>query len=436
MAFLNYFLWRKNRDHLRQSRRDLSAIRSPSIAHFAETAQGATTVRTFNREASFSQRFYSLDQSYLDQKLKTIGALIRYSVKMNSLTALLLLVTGVSAYYWLNNGWISIGSLGVALGFITLSGMTVQMFFEWMAQFEEALVGMERLDQYLRTPIEPRAYLPASSKVDTQQPRYTKEQELQSQSARLYDNSSMPNSVPRSLGVVLKNVWFRYQPELPFVLKGLHFEIKAGERLGIIGRTGSGKSSLIQALFYLYPLSEGEIEVGGKSPMANDLVGKNRLVNLEVYRREMSFISQESVLFRGTLRENLDLPGQMQDSSLIEALERVGLNELANKEGLNLQVEERGRNLSLGEKQLVCMARCLLQDAPIVIMDEATSSVDPQSEEILVRATDEFFTGRTQIIIAHRLSTLKKCDRILWLDQGEIRMVGSPDSVLQAFENQ
>jgi ABC-type multidrug transport system fused ATPase/permease subunit len=97
-------------------------------------------------------------------------------------------------------------------------------------------------------------------------------------------------------------------------------------------------------------------------------------------------------------------------------------------------IEERGRNLSLGEKQLVCLARCLLQNAPVVIMDEATSSIDPKSEEILVKATEEFFAGRTQLIIAHRLSTLRSCDRVMWLRNGKIEMIGKPTEVLPIFE--
>jgi ABC-type multidrug transport system fused ATPase/permease subunit len=103
--------------------------------------------------------------------------------------------------------------------------------------------------------------------------------------------------------------------------------------------------------------------------------------------------------------------------------------------GLDMRIEERGKNLSLGERQLLCMARCLLQEAPIVIMDEATSSVDPQSEEIMVKATEEFFSDRTQIIIAHRLSTLAKCDRILWLQNGEIVALGPTAEVLPRFKN-
>jgi ABC-type multidrug transport system fused ATPase/permease subunit len=218
------------------------------------------------------------------------------------------------------------------------------------------------------------------------------------------------------------------------VLKNVNFEVKASERLGIVGRTGSGKSSLIQALFYLYPIDKGHVAINTHTPkLAETATG----VDLNLYRQSMAFIAQEPILFQGTLRFNLDIKSELPDESLWRVLEQVGLKTwvAGQPDGLHMRIEERGKNLSLGERQLLCMARCLLQQAPIVIMDEATSSVDPQSEEIMVKATEEFFSDRTQIIIAHRLSTLAKCDRILWLQNGEIVALGPTHEVLPRFKN-
>jgi ABC-type multidrug transport system fused ATPase/permease subunit len=130
------------------------------------------------------------------------------------------------------------------------------------------------------------------------------------------------------------------------------------------------------------------------------------------------------------------MSGGFSDDLLIAALGRVGLMGWFKNQpkGLESQIEERGKNLSQGERQLICMARCLLQSSPVIVMDEATSSVDPQSEEIMVRATREFFKDRTQIIVAHRLSTLDYCDRILWLHKGEIKMLDTPKKVIPVFE--
>ncbi|MNK73485.1 putative multidrug resistance ABC transporter ATP-binding/permease protein YheH [compost metagenome] len=425
IAVMNYLVYKLNQSKLRSARRELSASRSPSIAHFAETTQGASTIRSFRRQRSFNARFENLDRYFLSQKLRTTKQLIGFSLQMNSLTALLLLITGVSAYFMVEKGWASVGSVGVAFSFIALSGTTVQMFFEWLTQFEEAMIGVERLDQYMRMDMEPGNYLPSSTQFKTGHPTYSASVEKYLEHRRLTED--------KSASVQVEDLWFRYRKDLPWVLKGVNFEVKAGERLGIIGRTGSGKSSLIQALFYLYPIDKGQVSINTHSPkLSEDSTG----VDLNLYRRSMAFISQEPVLFQGTLRNNLDIQESLPEERLKAVLVQVGLWDWVSAQhmGLDMKIEERGKNLSLGERQLLCMARCLLQEAPIVIMDEATSSVDPESEEILVRATEEFFSDRTQIIIAHRLSTLKKCDRILWLQNGEIVALGPVHEVLPRFE--
>ena len=419
IALLNFAVYKLNQKRLRSLRRDLSANRSPSIAHFAETAQGASTIRSFRRIQSFTDRFIRLDKILIDQKLKTTTAILGFSMQMNALTALLFLITGLMAYFLIQNNSASVGSIGVAFTFITLSGNTVQMFFEWLTQFEEALIGLERLDKYIRKEIEPGAKLPHSSQFKTNHPVYQKDEEQILTQTRLITAKSAPVSI--------HGLWFRYAPHLPWVLKDINLDIQSGERIGVIGKTGSGKSSLIQAIFHLYPIDKGQIKIGPYAPLE---------VDLQAFRRSVSFISQEPILFIGTLRYNLDINHQFSDAHLLAILSKVGLDEWVRNhpQGLELKIEERGKNLSLGERQLICMARCLLQDTPVVIMDEATSSVDPQSEEIMVKATDEFFQGKTQIIIAHRLSTLEKCDRVVWIQDGEIKKLGPTKEVLGEFE--
>ncbi|WP_246845074.1 ABC transporter ATP-binding protein [Bdellovibrio sp. NC01] len=425
VGVMNFIVYKLNQTRLRQARRDLSASRSPSIAHFAETTQGASTIRSFRRQSSFTERFESLDRYYLSQRLYTTRQIISFSFQMNSLSAFLLLVTGISSYFMVEKGCASIGSVGVAFTFIALSGNTVQMFFEWLTQFEEAMIGVERLDQYMRMEMEKGSHLPASSHFATGHPTYSESVEKYLHNRRLTED--------RSASVEIKDLWFRYRDDLPWVIKGLNLQVHAGERLGIVGRTGSGKSSLIQALFYLYPIDKGQISINGHSPK---LAEAEHGVDLNLYRKSIAFIAQEPILFQGTLRSNLDIEGEIPEEKLRAVLQQVGLLDwvLAQPNGLDMRIEERGKNLSLGERQLLCMARCLLQQSPIVIMDEATSSVDPQSEEILVKATEEFFSDRTQIIIAHRLSTLAKCDRILWLQNGEVVALGPTAEVLPRFK--
>lgn len=428
IGVLNFLVYRANRERLRVERRELSNSRSPSIAHFAETTQGASTIRIFGKQPTFMSRFSKLNDRYLNQRLKTTGKLLEFSMQMSFLTALLLLTTGLLGVVLAKNGLVSIGSIGVAFTFIILSGTSLQMFFEWFAQFEEAMTGVERLNDYLRRPLEDGAKLPAARTFPTIHPVYTINEETSVKSERLVKG--------RAAGMIVDNLWFRYAEDLPLVLKGLSFSIQSGEKIGIVGRTGSGKSSFIQALLHLYPFEKGSITIEGTGPKLSAGETATKTTDLSVFRRSLALISQEPTLFRGTLRENLDLANEHGDEELLEALRRVGMDGWLESlpKRLETEIEERGRNLSSGEKQLLCMARCLLQDAPIVVMDEATSSIDPQSEEILVRATREFFSDRTQIIIAHRLSTLTHCDRILWLHKGEIKLFDRPERVLPIFQ--
>lgn len=422
MSAINVFIYWLNQERLRRCRRELSASRSPSIAHFSETTQGAPTIRSFSREINFFRRFEHLDQFFLSRKKKAIRAIVEFSLQMNFSTTVLFFLSGLLAYYGIQDGAISVGSTGAAFGLIILSGNTVQMFFEWLAQFEEAMVGVERMDQYLRHPIEPGSFLPLAATFPTSHPK------------RDATGTATPLANPlvgqKCCSVEFNSVSFRYAEDLPWIFENLSFSVAPGEKLGIIGRTGSGKSSLIQALFHLYSPEKGEIRIGGYSAKLE----QSTPLDLEIFRQNLSFIAQDPVLFRGSLRLNLDLKNLYSDSALTDALSQVGLTKWATPAGLSLLIEEKGRNLSVGEKQLICLARALLQDSPVVIMDEATSAVDPQSEEILVKATLDFFKGRTQLIIAHRLSTLESCDRVLWLDHGKIRALGKTSDILSEFK--
>lgn len=426
IGLMNFWVYQFNKQSLRDKRRKLSSSRSPAISHFAETIQGSSAIRVYNRQESFSQRFSELDQNYLDQKKTTSHHIFFFAFQMNSFSAILFLITSLSSIYLEKNHLVSIGSIGVAFGFISLSGNSIQTFFEWLTQLEEALVGVERLDAYLRTPIEIGSRLPASTKFPTNHPIYTFEKQENDHFNQLIHQESA--------GLCIHKLSFRYNKDSPWILKNINFEISAGEKIGIIGRTGSGKSTLISLMFYLYNIEEGYISIENHVP---DFVDKKKGIDLNLFRRSISLIPQDPVLFIGTLRSNLDINDEFTDDKILSALKQVGLMDwiLGLPEKLNFRIEERGKNISLGEKQLICMARCLLQKAPIVIMDEATSSVDPQSEELIVKATENLFKNKTQIIIAHRLSTLIKCDKVIWLDEGQIKMMGPANQVLTAFHS-
>jgi len=423
----NLVVYRLNNTRMRQERRAMSVTRAPAIAHFAETAQGARTIRAFGKAQLFASRFCRLVRHFLSQRARTLVVIQAFSLQMSFITSLLLLCTGLLGIFFVREGWVSVGSVAVAFTFVMMTSSTVQLLFEYLASFEEALTGVERLDDYLRRDLEPGAKLPPTAIFPTSHPRM----------------ATLPPPEPAAAGALeVSGLVLRYRPELPQVLRGVSFALRPGEHVGVVGRTGCGKSSLIQALFLLYPWEAGWVELDGRRPeiFAGKTTDRARAaknpLSLDAYRANLSLIPQEPSLFRGTLRENLVADKRVSDDEIESVLACVGLSEWFASLGpkpFHMAIEERGGNLSSGQRQLLCMARCLMQKSSIVVMDEATSSVDPVSEENLLHATRDLLAKRTQIIVAHRLSTIEHCDRILWLQEGLLYRQGPPSVILPEY---
>lgn len=446
---LNFVVYKWNNVAMRRERRAVSVARAPAIAHFAETAQGARTIRAFGKIRLFSNRFNRLVRQFLSQRTKTLLLVQGFSLQMSFLTSSLLLATGLLGIFFVGQGWVSVGSVAVAFTFVMMTSSTVQQLFEYIANMEEALTGVERLDDYLRRDLEPGAFLPPRAQFPTAHPRFPSPGLLHS-APLLRASPSVSGAASVAIAanqeargaLAVENLWLRYRSEFPPVLKGVSFSLQPGEHLGIVGRTGCGKSSLIQALFLLYPWEQGVLRLDGRVP--HPLAGATPGFFLDDYRMRLSLIPQEPSLFRGTLRENL-LPQDVgarggdlsaQDARAVEVLRRVGLEDWLLSLGenpLDSLVDERGVNLSAGQRQLICMARCLLQDSDVVVMDEATSSVDPVSEENLLHATRELLAKKTQIIVAHRLTTIAHCHRVLWLKEGCVHRIGPPSEILPEY---
>ena len=226
-----------------------------------------------------------------------------------------------------------------------------------------------------------------------------------------------PTNWPHDGHVSFRNVVLRYYPGGPQVLKNLSFEIEGKTKLGIVGRTGDGKSSIVAALLRM-PEAEGEIFI--------DDVCINR-IQLQESRRCISVLSQSPVLFCGTLRKNLDPLEEHRDDELWNVLQEVKLNGLVeNLEGkLEFELLEKGENLSVGERQLICLARTLLRQSKIVILDEPTAHVDPNTERTIWSTVHDKMKNSTIITIAHRLNTVKDCDVILVLREGQVAELDS-----------
>ena len=232
-----------------------------------------------------------------------------------------------------------------------------------------------------------------------------------------------PEHWPGEGRIAFQDVSLTYYTGGPQVLKNINLEIKGGEKIGVAGRTGAGKSSFVAALLRM-PDAVGDVII-------DDVRIKE--INLQEARRCVSVLGQSPVLFSGSLRRNLDLMEQFQDVDLWRVLDEVRLKQMVeNLEGqLDYELLERGANVSVGERQLICLARVLLQQNKIIILDEPTAHVDPDTEQTIWNTVREKLKNSTVITIAHRLNTIRDCDKILVFREGRVVEVGTFDVLLK-----
>jgi ATP-binding cassette subfamily B multidrug efflux pump len=226
-------------------------------------------------------------------------------------------------------------------------------------------------------------------------------------------------------------VWFAYnrqdseETEAEWVLKDISFHVKPGQTIAFVGATGAGKTSIINLLSRFYDIQQGYIKVDGQDLREYDL---NQL------RRQIGIVLQDVFLFAGSIRDNITLGNRaISDAKIWEAATLVGAQRFIERlpGGLNYPVMERGATLSVGQRQLISFVRALVYEPRVIVLDEATSSVDSETEELIQEAIDKLMEGRTALVIAHRLSTIQKADRIIVLDRGEIKETGTHDELLR-----
>ena len=224
--------------------------------------------------------------------------------------------------------------------------------------------------------------------------------------------------------IEFKNFSLRYRPETEIVLNNISFKIEACQKIGVVGRTGAGKSTLWLALTRVIEAVSGQILIDGVDISS---------ISLKNLREKIAVIPQDPSLFEGTLRFNLDPENRILDTELIDILRLASLEKLIdeNNEGLNQYIEEKGQNLSSGEKQLIWICRAILRRNKIVLIDEATANIDIKTEETIKKLIDEYFRDATMITIAHRLNTIIKSDKILVLDNGKVAEFDTPKSLME-----
>ncbi len=399
-----------------KGREELSALNSM----LQENIMGINIVQIFRREPFNAEMFREINNRYIKEVDKTIfhDSAVSSTLEWISFIA-------IAGVLWLG-GWLVLGqtlSLGVLSAFILYSQRLfdpLRRFAEKFTMLQAGFTAIERISDILNEPIEIRD--PEGLQVGKLQVAGSNELKVASWQVESSTSSNLqPSTLSREIR--FEHVWFAYKQD-EYVLKDLDFTIHPGEKVALVGPTGAGKSSIIRLLCRLYEPTKGRILIDGI-----DI----REISQAELRRYIGVILQEGFLFAGDVKSNIALG---ESYSLEEVQTAARVTNVANfieqlPEGYDTQLRERGTNLSGGQKQLLAFARAAIRDPSILVLDEATASLDVGTEALIQQALDRVLQNRTAIIIAHRLSTIRNVDRILVLRRGELLESGSHEELLQ-----
>ncbi|KAJ3634109.1 hypothetical protein MTP99_011017 [Tenebrio molitor] len=376
----------------RNLKRMEGTTRSPVFSHLSASLQGLPTIRAFDAEETLRKEFDHHQDLHSSAYYMFVACSRTFAfwLDMNCIVyigfvVLSFLFLGTETYG---------GNVGLAITqSITLTGMLQWGMRQW-SELENQMTSVERVVEYT---------------------------ELENE--RDDGTQLVPKSWPTEGKIEFQSVFMQYSPEEPFVLRNLSFVVNASEKIGIVGRTGAGKSSLITAIFRLASI-EGNIIVDNID---------TKQISLNSLRSRISIIPQEPVLFSGTLRKNLDPFDEYQDDQLWNALDEVNLKSVVSElpSGLSSAMSEGGSNFSVGQRQLLCLARAVVRSNRILILDEATANVDPQTDELIQTTIRRKFKECTVLTIAHRLQTVMDSDRILVMSAGRAVEYDHPHVLLQ-----
>ena len=384
--------WFQTRSHTAFA--DVRTRISALTAHIAESLAGMAVIQSYNREDAFRGQFSELNRANQrsNQHAQNLSSLFFPAIELFGVIATVaVLALGARLY---EDGTLTIGTLIAFIGLLALVFQPLQELSELYGQVQSAAAAMEKITTVL------------DEETDIASPA----------DARL---------IERVEGhVSLENVTFAYGRDP--VLHGIELDIPAGSCVALVGMSGGGKSTLARLVGRFYDPREGTVRVDG-----NDL----REIDLVHYRRQLGVVLQDPFLFAGTIADNLRFAApDATDEHVEETARAIGLDRVANRfsEGLEHAVREGGSGLSAGERQLISIGRALLADPRILILDEATSNIDRPTEVLIEKALDRLLHGRTSIVIAHRLATVRRADEIVVLDRGRIVERGSEAELMAA----
>ena len=391
---LCWFLYRFYINCSRELNRIEGVLNSPVLNLVNETIPGTATIRAYNLQNKYIEIF----QDKVDEHYKLLyyinGTGQWYLLYLNLLSILFLTYMVIMTLLHKNKFTPKI--IGIILTYSLILQEDMIEFLSSFSNFENTMTKMERCLSYTHL------------------------------------ISERPNSLTSDLSlrdwptkgeIQFKNFNVKYRSDTELVLKNINFHLRGGEHLGIVGRTGSGKSTISLCLFRILEAFSGEIFIDGVD------ISK---VGLTKLRESITIIPQDSTLMDGTLRYNIDPIKMFTDKEIIQVMKKIGFDYIIkqHKSGLDQNISENGSNLSIGEKQLICITRAILRKTKIIVLDEATASIDYKTEEIIQKALNEILVNSTMICIAHRIKTVINADKILVLENGEIVEFDTPQNLL------
>ncbi|XP_065540267.1 multidrug resistance-associated protein 1 isoform X4 [Lathamus discolor] len=379
----------------RQLKRLESVSRSPVYSHFNETLLGVSVIRAFEEQ----KRFIKQNDMKVDENQKayypSIVANRWLAVRLECVGNCIVLFAALFAVMARNK--LSAGLVGLSVSY----SLQITAYLNWLvrmsSELETNIVAVERVKEYA---------------------------EMEKEAEWSIEQSAPASTWPEEGKIEFRGYSLRYREDLDLVLKSINVTINGGEKIGIVGRTGAGKSSLTLGLFRINEAAEGEIIIDGVN------IAK---IGLHDLRFKITIIPQDPVLFSGSLRMNLDPFDQHSDEDIWRSLELAHLKNFVSSlpAKLNHDCAEGGENLSVGQRQLVCLARALLRKSKILVLDEATAAVDLETDKLIQSTIKSQFEECTVLTIAHRLNTIMDYTRVLVLDRGEVVECGSPEHLLQ-----